>query len=66
MKILFDVVICNHVLEHVKDSHKVMTEFYRGNETAGEQGIFQVPIDIIAKTEEDPNTVNPKERERLY
>jgi SAM-dependent methyltransferase len=51
----FDVVICNHVLEHVDDSHKVMTEFYRVMKPGG-WGIFQVPID----------TNNPKERERLY
>jgi len=25
----FDVIICNHVLEHVDDSKKVMQEFYR-------------------------------------
>ena len=25
----FDVIICNHVLEHVDDYHKVLTEFYR-------------------------------------
>ena len=62
----FDVVICNHVLEHVKDSHKVMTEFYRVMKPGG-WGIFQVPIDTNnPKTEEDPNVTDPKERERLY
>ena len=62
----FDVVICNHVLEHVKDAHKVMTEFYRVMKPGG-WGIFQVPIDTKnPKTEEDPSITDPKERERLY
>ncbi len=62
----FDVVICNHVLEHVKDSDQVMKEFYRVMKKGG-WGIFQVPIDKNnPKTEEDKNITDPKERERLY
>tara|TARA_B100000963_G_scaffold160116_3_gene139280 strand:- start:5564 stop:6238 length:675 start_codon:yes stop_codon:yes gene_type:complete len=62
----FDVVICNHVLEHVKDYHKVMTEFYRIMKPGG-WGIFQVPIDKNSDiTIEDKSIVDPKERERLY
>ena len=62
----FDVVICNHVLEHVDDDHKVMTEFFRIMKPGG-WGIFQVPIDRNnANTEEDKNITDPKERERLY
>ncbi|MEE2699814.1 MAG: class I SAM-dependent methyltransferase [Bacteroidota bacterium] len=62
----FDVVICNHVLEHVQDDHKVMTEFYRVMKPGG-WGIFQVPIDNNnSRTEEDPSVTDPKERERLY
>jgi len=62
----FDVVICNHVLEHVKDDKKVMEEFYRVMKKGG-WGIFQVPIDKNNKqTIEDPNITDPKDRERLY
>ena len=62
----FDVIVCNHVLEHVEDYHKVMTEFYRVMKPGG-WGIFQVPIDYNnPKTEEDKNITDPKDRERLY
>ena len=62
----FDVIFCNHVLEHVEDDHKCMTELYRVMKKDG-WGIFQVPIDTNnPNTEEDPNVSDPKERERLY
>ena len=62
----FDVVICNHVLEHVDDSNKVMREFYRVMRPGG-WGIFQVPIDNNnPNTIEDKSVTDPKDRERLY
>ena len=62
----FDVVICNHVLEHVEDADKVMKEFYRVMRPGG-WGIFQVPIDTNnPKTEEDKKITDPKQREKLY
>ena len=62
----FDVVICNHVLEHVDDSDVVMKEFYRVMKPGG-WGIFQVPIDLESKTtKEDKSITDPKEREKLY
>ena len=62
----FNVVICNHVLEHVNDSDMVMKEFYRVMKPGG-WGIFQVPINKKSKiTQEDKNITDPKERERLY
>jgi len=63
---MFDVVICNHVLEHVEDDKKVMQEFFRVMKKGG-WGIFQVPIDYSsAYTQEDDSIKDPKERERLY
>ncbi|MDG2209278.1 MAG: methyltransferase domain-containing protein [Flavobacteriales bacterium] len=62
----FDVVMGNHLLEHVKDDLQVMKEFYRVMKPGG-WGIFQVPIDFgNPHTEEDPLVTDPRERERLY
>ena len=62
----FDVVICNHVLEHVDDADKVMKDFYRVMKSGG-WGIFQVPIDYNnSVTIEDRSVTDPRERERLY
>ena len=62
----FDVIMCNHVLEHVQDDRKVMKEFYRVIKKGG-WGIFQVPIDTnLEKTFDDPSITDPKEREKHY
>ncbi|WP_306643642.1 class I SAM-dependent methyltransferase [Sanyastnella coralliicola] len=62
----FDVVMANHLLEHVEDDRQVMREFHRIMKPGG-WGIFQVPIDYAsAETQEDPNVTDPAERERLY
>jgi ubiquinone/menaquinone biosynthesis C-methylase UbiE len=39
----FDVIICNHVLEHVKDDQKAMSELFRVLNPKG-IAILQVPI----------------------
>ena len=62
----FDVIMCNHVLEHVQDDRKVMSEFFRVMNKGG-WGIFQVPIDYNRKeTFDDPSITDPKEREKHY
>ena len=62
----FDVIMCNHVLEHVEDDHKVMSEFFRVMKKGG-WGIFQVPIDTSREeTFDDPSITDPKEREKYY
>ncbi|MFP4557245.1 MAG: class I SAM-dependent methyltransferase [Bacteroidales bacterium] len=62
----FDVVFCNHVLEHVPNDHKAMSELYRVMKPGG-FGIFQVPIDTsLNKTYEDSSITTPEEREKHF
>lgn len=62
----FDVIFCNHVLEHVEDAHQCMKELYRILKPGG-WGIFQVPIDVTRQeTYEDKSIVSPREREIHY
>jgi ubiquinone/menaquinone biosynthesis C-methylase UbiE len=59
----FDVIFCNHVLEHVDDAKKCMSELYRVMKSGG-WGIFQVPIDVNRDTTyEDWTITSPKDRE---
>lgn len=59
---LFDVIFCNHVLEHVTDDKKALSELYRVMKPGG-WGIFQVPIRYqLEKTFEDPSITDKKER----
>lgn len=62
----FDVLMANHLMEHVDDDYKVLSEFYRVLKPGG-WGILQVPIDWNnPQTEEDNTVTEPAERERLY
>lgn len=62
----FDVVMCNHVLEHVEDDKKVLKEFYRVLKPGG-WAILQSPIDYKRlSTFEDPSIVTKAERELNY
>lgn len=63
---LFDVVLCNHVLEHVADDHQCMKELYRVMKPGG-FAILQVPIDYSREhTYEDPSITSPEEREKHF
>ncbi len=62
----FDVVFCNHVLEHVDDAHQCMSELYRVMKPGG-WGIFQVPMDFSRDvTYEDALIVSPEDREKHF
>ena len=62
----FDVILCNHVLEHVDDDRLAMRELHRVLKPNG-FGIFQVPLDSsIETTQEDKSVTSPEQREKLY
>lgn len=62
----FDVVIANHVLEHIPDDLKAMKEFYRVLKSGG-FAILQVPFSLkLSTTLEDPNIKDPAQQERLF
>ena len=62
----FDVIFCNHVLEHIPDDTKAMQELYRVMKPGG-FGIFQVPLDENSKdTFQDDSITDPDERTRIF
>ncbi len=62
----FDVVFCNHVLEHIEDDHQAMRELYRVLRTGG-WGILQVPLkNANQETYEDFTITDPKERQKHF
>jgi SAM-dependent methyltransferase len=62
----FDVVFCNHVMEHVDDALQCMRELYRVMKPGG-WGIMQVPQDFKREeTLEDKSIVTPADREKYY
>lgn len=62
----YDFILCNHVLEHIEDDLKAMSELYRVLKKGG-IGIFQIPIDSKREnTYEDRSIKSPKERNRMF
>lgn len=62
----FDVIFCNHVLEHIPDDTKAMQELYRVLKSGG-MGIFQIPQDMSRKiTFEDNSITDKKERAKIF
>lgn len=62
----FDCIICNHVLEHVLDDRKAMSEIYRILKP-NRWAMLQVPIlKDIEQTLEDNHIVTEEARERAF
>lgn len=62
----FDLIFCNHVLEHIPDDTKAMHELFRILKKGG-MGVLQIPIDIDrASTFEDDSITDRKERAKIF
>ena len=62
----FDILICNHLLEHVESAHKALEELYRVMRHGG-WGIILSPIDESREmTFEDDSITDPAERTRIF
>ena len=62
----FDVIFCNHVLEHIPDDTKAMQELYRILKPNG-WGIFQIPQDLKREvTFEDNSITDKRERAKIF
>ncbi len=62
----FDVIFCNHVLEHIPDDTKAMQELYRVLKPKG-MAILQIPQDLSrAETFEDDSITDKKERAKIF
>jgi SAM-dependent methyltransferase len=63
----FDVVLCNHVLEHVRDDIQALSEIRRVLKPGG-FAILQVPFfnPVQAETFEDNSITDPRDRERIF
>lgn len=62
----FDVILCNHVLEHIPDDTKAIQELYRVLKPGG-MGIFQIPQDLSRETTfEDDSITDKKKRAKIF
>ncbi|MCK5815323.1 MAG: class I SAM-dependent methyltransferase [Flavobacteriaceae bacterium] len=62
----YDIIFCNHVLEHIPDDTKAMQELYRVLKKGG-MGIFQIPQELDrATTFEDNSITDKKERAKIF
>jgi SAM-dependent methyltransferase len=57
----FDVILCNHVLEHIQDDTKAIQELYRVLKPRG-WGIFQIPQDLKREKTFEDNSITDKRR----
>lgn len=62
----YDIILCNHVLEHISNDTKAMQELYRVLKPGG-MGVFQIPQDLNRDiTFEDHSITDKKERAKIF
>lgn len=62
----YDIILCNHVLEHIPDDKKAMSELLRVMKPGG-WGIFQVPQELERETSfEDDSITDKKKRAEIF
>lgn len=63
----FDVAMCNHVMEHVENDIKAMSELHRTLKPGG-WAIIQIPFfyPLAEETYEDKSIIGAKEREAAF
>ncbi|RAJ14627.1 class I SAM-dependent methyltransferase [Olleya aquimaris] len=62
----YDIILCNHVLEHIPDDTKAMQELFRVMKPGG-FGVFQIPQDLNRETTfEDNSITDKKERAKIF
>lgn len=61
-----DIIICNHLLEHVADDRRAMREMYRIMRRGG-WGVMLSPVELSReRTFEDDSITDPAERTRIF
>lgn len=62
----YDIIFCNHVLEHIPNDTKAMQELYRVMKPGG-YGVFQIPQDASREvTFEDDSITDRHERAKIF
>ncbi len=62
----YDVILCNHVLEHIPDDTKAIQELYRVMKPSG-YGIFQIPQDLNREATFEDDTITDKaDRAKIF
>ena len=63
---VYDVILCNHVLEHIPDDTKAMKELFRVLKPGG-MAILQIPQDLKRLvTFTDNSVTDQKERAKIF
>ena len=62
----FDLIMCTHVLEHIPDEKKALSELYRVLKPKTGIAFLNVPVFNMPKTFEDPAINTPELRSKYY